>query len=365
MFGRNAAAEIQVRELMPLDDLVEHLLAPALQPSSDAAVLTLRSNLMLVLNGAYLFTERRCRELDDCDDLVLLIAQLAGEIGAFVEDTLPDFGLGVVEDEEKLAQAGNVAGVLVPTLYTYYTLLGAPQGEEKERCDKVLAPQLKELFEIGRESTFNTARLDPNACAKLMEVLKVEGADKSAREAHAASESTRALLKTEAVDHHEAEPQEHTNEFFEEFYEEVKGGAEFFSLVEVFSFGVKCTIDAQRAAKAAKARQRQHAKKTTALTVDKFGTKYVKSLIDQLLALSADDEDEEHHHHQDTEQTVISLKVLTAVLESGDKYSPEDQHLERQLLLNSLGLATVAFKMAACVDDDLCRARSAAIRDLD
>ena len=115
------------------------------------------------------------------------------------------------------------------------------------------------------------------------------------------------------------------------------------------------TIEAARALKAggqyaAKKPAREKSKKTTTLTDDREGTRYVKSLIDQLLALSADDGDDEHHHHQDTDQTVMSLDVLTTVLTSG----PEDQQGERQLLLNTMGLATVALKMAACEDDDLC-----------
>ena len=48
----------------------------------------------------------------------------------------------------------------------------------------------------------------------------------------------------------------------------------------------------------------------------------------------------------------LDAEVLTTVLESG----PPGEHVDRQLLLNSVGLATVAYKMAACEDDDLCQA---------
>jgi hypothetical protein len=331
--GENAAAESVVRELLPLDDLVEHLLAPNLPT-------TLKTNLMLVLNEAYFVTERKCRDLDECDELPLLVTALTGEIGDFVEDVLPT---AAFEEDEEIEKARYVVGVVVPTLAAYYAVAGAPSGEGRTACDEVLAPQLKLLFEAGEAQP---DLLQPAGVAKLLEVLNVEGAQKSAEEALAASASHALSLAQEAEAHHEAHPQEHVHAFIEEFYDEVKGADEFDGLVQVFSRGVHRTIAEQRlAAAGGKGRG-------AALADDKSGTRYVKSLIDQLLALSADDEDEEHHHHQDTEQTVISLQVLTAVLESG----PENEHVERQLLLNSVGLATVAFKMASCDDDDLCRA---------
>ena len=134
-------------------------------------------------------------------------------------------------------------------------------------------------------------------------------------------------------------------------FPQVKGEAEFNGLVEVFSYGVNRAIEERRAEKAGGAKKKKDKSKGSSLTDDRNGTKYVKSLINQLLALSAGDEDEEHHHHQDTEQTVMSLDVLTSVINDG----PEEQKVERQLLLNSMGVATVALKMAACDDDKLCQ----------
>jgi hypothetical protein len=209
-----------------------------------------------------------------------------------------------------------------------------------------------QLTELHEAACSQPDVLFPESVASLLSLLKEGGARESIDEQSSALAASKGIDGVRAAEEEaEAHPQEHVRAFVEEFYHEVGGDAEFSGLVAVFSHGVNHTILEQRAAKKGSrllTPRRHLAKQASEATKD--GTKYVRSLIEQLLALSAEDEDEETKPAQDTEQTLISLAVLRTVLEAG----PADQLVERQLLLNSMGVATVALKMAACVDDALC-----------
>ena len=62
MIGENAAAELVIKAIMPLDDLTAQLL-------EDNVPIMLRSVLLSVLSEGYLFTERPCKEVASSDEV--------------------------------------------------------------------------------------------------------------------------------------------------------------------------------------------------------------------------------------------------------------------------------------------------------
>ena len=82
-----------------------------------ALPLMLKTNYLVVLCEAYFVTERKCRDVEECDGLPSLVASLADEVGTFVEDVLPTTSF--TEDED-LKEAQYMVGVVLPTLTAFY-----------------------------------------------------------------------------------------------------------------------------------------------------------------------------------------------------------------------------------------------------
>jgi hypothetical protein len=202
--GTYAAAEIAVRELLPLDDLVEHLLSENLPTM-------LKANYMLVFCEAYLVTQRVCRDLQECDELPLLIEMLANEVGSFVDDVLPT---AAFEDEDEIELARYIIGVVVPTLTAYFSKHYAAEVLGEHDPKEALAPQLVELLECAESQP---DFLQPEAVAKLLEAMKADGAAKTAEDAQAAGISRALQLASDEQTKTEPHPQEHVHTFIEEY----------------------------------------------------------------------------------------------------------------------------------------------------
>lgn len=102
--GKNAQGEMLVRELLPLSDLVQQCLLPELTPA-------LRANYMLLLDEAYLDTDKHQKEVATSEDVRQLLLVLRQRVASFVEDLQDpekcNFAEEDEESEEMLQQANT------------------------------------------------------------------------------------------------------------------------------------------------------------------------------------------------------------------------------------------------------------------
>ena len=115
--GKNAQGEMLVRELLPLSDLVQQCLLPELTPA-------LRANYMLLLDEAYLDTDKHQKEVATSEDVRQLLLVLRQRVASFVEDLQDpekcNFAEEDEESEEMLQQAEFVYGSVMKTFASFY-----------------------------------------------------------------------------------------------------------------------------------------------------------------------------------------------------------------------------------------------------
>ena len=80
--GDNPASKMQVREILPLGELLQNLLPDETRTALPAA---LRSAYLAVLQNAYLSTVHAIKDIGDSDEFPLLIIDLIAQVVAFVE----------------------------------------------------------------------------------------------------------------------------------------------------------------------------------------------------------------------------------------------------------------------------------------
>ena len=110
--GKNAAAEMMVRDILPLDELVRQITLPELPQQ-------LRANYLCVLREAYLETERANKEVGAHPALMGFLGTLRASIEDLVE-ALVEPGANLLEDEGQLQAASYVVWEVLPTLQLYY-----------------------------------------------------------------------------------------------------------------------------------------------------------------------------------------------------------------------------------------------------
>ena len=105
--GRNAAAEMMVRDLLPLDELIRQITMPGLP-------MQLRANYLCVLREAYLETERANKEVGAHPALMGFLSSLRASIEDLVE-ALVEPGSNILEEEAQLQAASYVCWEVLPT----------------------------------------------------------------------------------------------------------------------------------------------------------------------------------------------------------------------------------------------------------
>ena len=105
--GKNAQGEMLVRELLPLSDLVQQCLLPELTPA-------LRANYMLLLDEAYLDTDKHQKEVATSEDVRQLLLVLRQRVASFVEDLQDPEKCNFAEEDEESEEMLQQARVLHP-----------------------------------------------------------------------------------------------------------------------------------------------------------------------------------------------------------------------------------------------------------
>ena len=396
----------QVREMMPLAELLHHLLHPSVPLPPE-----LHSNYLALLCDAYLDSARRCKELDDSEELAALVCDLVAQVVAFSEDVLPTLSFDSDEAEEELKQASFVFGSALPALalfYTSYYVRGALPDDPSQRL-------VSHLAELLANATAQQHLLPPEPVRRLMHALASHGFADAAADAVVGGSSL-AGVGAVAAPEHEEHPQEHIEEFFESFYAAEAGAVELSGLVDVFATGLRKVVKQVQDIAAMRAR----GVVDDSVVPSRVGIEKTQSLVKQLLAVSAPEEDDDtvqprptplvprdpqpssshtlpssrpgpptprrlseeeeqgtschspyrppsrplsltqlaprqiNANEEQNELTVSLLHVLAELL-NADDVSPAERR-ERQLLCNQLGASVLVLKFGACEDGALCQA---------
>ena len=84
--GKNQAVEMHVREMVPLDTIVEHLLAKGL--GLVGLPIALRTNYLRLLEGSWFRTERHLKEVSSAESIGHFISEMKDVVSSFVSTEL-------------------------------------------------------------------------------------------------------------------------------------------------------------------------------------------------------------------------------------------------------------------------------------
>ena len=332
--GKSAIVELVVRDLVPLSEMMAHLLDANLTPELHASYLCLFSE-------AYLLTELFQKDVGVHPSMNSLLASMRMTIEAYAERRFVTKTL--VEPDSALEDA-LIFHSLIPAVQYFYE-----EKHYREQCTVAVHAASKELIEAlikllrqARGSGLPTHQLATCLPVVVNRVAAVTPPGPELRlpddftwlheESMLNSAENAALRRTTAL----PSPQDALSSFTDAIAMLLGAEKEIDELVAVFKTGIDDEVSmGEKEAMPA------------------LGVQYCKQVINQLqksrIGPGGRLGDEERR------QTVAVLKVLTAVLHDPREGEEWDQvRYRRQSTLNNLGATHVALMMSTCLDDSLC-----------
>ncbi|KAL1510122.1 hypothetical protein AB1Y20_006454 [Prymnesium parvum] len=333
--GKNAVIELTVRDLVPIDELMAHLLDPSVEKE-----VQLSAAYVTLFDEAYTVTDLFQKELGTHPSLPLLLRSFRRQIETYTQTRLGE-SRAALKDSKR--HDNYIFDVLAPAIGHIYE-----ERHYREQCPADMHAASRELVEtlivLLRKALGHglpTHRL--TACLSTMiarfNVINPDGvrlpADYEELQAAAAKELNEQLEKTNMMRRTLTmpSPQDALAAFTADVSALMHVEEEFDQLVDVFQTG----FDEDRPRGAPEA----------------LGVQYCRQVINQLqlnrvpqggtLSEAA------------SRQAVAMVKVLTAVASvEGEGEEIEAIRVKRQLVLDELGATHVAVMMCTCVDDVLC-----------
>ena len=236
----------QVREMLPLTELLQHLLEPAVP-----LPLELHANYLFVLRESYLATSRPCKEVAESEAIPNLMATLIADVSDFTCEVLPTASFAADEDSDvTLKRANFVFDAILPTLAAFYRHHYARALFDNLGLDDPSEEFTPHLAELLTNAQAQPGILPPHPVEDLIQAMQTHGLAESLRSREQAAGAS-VMAMAEPPEEH---PQDHILSFMDAFYKSENASEELSGLIEVFAAGLRVAIRSMQEASGRRSR---------------------------------------------------------------------------------------------------------------